>query len=138
MAGNGDELGRLKDRISALETIVERLKVRLPAPAGITAPPKPPAWAAQTERTGMLYSGAPSPLSGAGSGLWGGYVKKVDERGNWRDPSNILRDARATSSPRRQASRFSDPPERLLISRLSSTPTGCSRSSPWPTFFVLI
>jgi hypothetical protein len=40
-----------------------------------------------------MYSGPPTSQGGGSHGGFGGYVKKPDAQGNWRDPSGIMRDA---------------------------------------------
>jgi hypothetical protein len=74
-------------RIAVLEAGFEKIQelllgitARLPPPPKPFEPPKPPAWAAQSDATGVAYSGEPTPpeLAGAGNGGLGGVITHPD------------------------------------------------------------
>jgi hypothetical protein len=81
-----ERLGRLEAQVAKLTQLVEA-KLSPPAPKPQT-PATPPAWAAQNERTGVLWSGPPSVAQVASGESW---VRERKENGDWKDPSGQWR-----------------------------------------------
>jgi hypothetical protein len=91
MASNDKtQIAQLGDRIAALEAAIQRIDEKL-TPAAPKPPPGPPKWAGSGDpsNVGINYSGPPTGNVTSATGIVG---VKPDERGYWRDPSNILRD----------------------------------------------